>query len=260
MLGLLQGPTELLPISSSAHTLLIAQLAGWDYEDLDPAVRKSFEVALHAGTAAALLLSSQDDLREIWGDLSPRQAVSLALALGPVALFGYRCERAIEGQLSGPRMVSLGLMAGAIAMTVADLLGGQRRTFQMAGMIDGALLGLAQATALVPGISRSGAALTVARARGFSREDSQRLSWQVGLPVIVGASALKAKRLLESHSESRSHTNLLAGATMALLSSAASLKVFPLLKPRSLVPFGLYRLAIGAAIGRRTTARVRARQ
>ena len=130
-LGLLQGPTELLPVSSSAHTTLIPWLAGWPYADLDPELRKSFEVALHAGAAAALAIDMRTELIEAARTLDRRRAAAIALSLAPPALAGYVLERPIERHLGGPRSIAVGLIAGAAAMALADLrpgAGGRPRT------------------------------------------------------------------------------------------------------------------------------------
>jgi undecaprenyl-diphosphatase len=216
-LGLAHGPTELLPISSSAHTILIPWLAGWPYAELDPELRKSFEVALHAGTAAALLI----DLRSIEAhpglravleriaprrpaaatapsDFSTRQALLVALSFIPPALVGFTFEQPLQRRLSGLPTIVAGLLLGAAAMALADASPPDgTRTLEQASAHDGLLLGLAQTFALIPGVSRSGAVLSAARARGFGRVDSHTLGRRTGLPVILGAAALKTGRLLQ---------------------------------------------------------------
>ena len=120
-LGLLHGPTELLPISSSGHTTLVPWLAGWPYERLDPELRKAFEVALHAGTASALLLRPPWD-RPPWGpgnDGGARgvgaQLGFLAAAVIPPALTGYALGEQIERRLGTPATIAAGLLAGSAA-------------------------------------------------------------------------------------------------------------------------------------------------
>jgi len=237
-LGLMHGPTELLPISSSAHTILIPVLAGWPYAELDPELRKSFEVALHAGTAAALLadlrsLESHPGLRAVLGrlarrrsrqsdsdptacglpdpatgentlpadassDFPARQALLVALSFVPPALVGFTFEQPLQRRLSGLPTIVAGLLLGGVAMALADARPPEgTRTLEQASAGEGLLLGLAQACALMPGVSRSGAVLTAARARGFSRGDANTLARRTGLPVILGAGALKAGRLLQ---------------------------------------------------------------
>ena len=194
VLGALHGPAELLPISSSGHVTAAAWLLGWRYDELDGELRKSFEVALHAGTAAALLIVLRDELDAAARALDARRLAMVALTFGPPAVVGYAFERPIERRLGTPRAVAVGLVAGAAAMAVADRAP-QTRRHDEAGPADALWLGLAQACALVPGVSRSGATLAAARLRGFARADASRLSRHAALPVIAGAALLKARRL-----------------------------------------------------------------
>ncbi|MCZ4493042.1 MAG: Bacitracin resistance protein BacA, partial [Conexibacter sp.] len=194
-LGALHGPTELLPISSSAHTELVPWLLGWEYAELDPELRKAFEVAVHAGTAAALLIALRDEVGEAVGDLDRRRLVLLAGSFAPPAVVGYLLERPIEERLGTPRTMAVGLLLGAVAMTAADAVGSSARTREEAGAADALALGVAQACALMPGVSRNGATLTAARLRGFARADANALSRHVALPIIAAAAGLKGVRM-----------------------------------------------------------------
>src|SRR5262249_14434405 len=156
----------------------------------DPEVRKSFEVALHAGAAAALVIGQRRLIVEELRAFDARGAVVLLLSFLPPAVVGYKLERPIEQRLGGPRATAYGLLAGAAAMLVADRRP-QRRGRGGAGAVDGLALGLAQATALAPGVSRNGITLAAARWRLFSRDQANLLSRTIALPVIVGASLLK---------------------------------------------------------------------
>ncbi len=194
VLGLVHGPAELLPISSSAHLTLIAWLFDFSYAELALAYRKDFEVAVHAGTAAALLIGARSGLGEAAWAGDRRAAGVLALALGPPAVAGLALEAGIE-RLGTPRRIAGGLVLGSLALVLGDRLGSSRRPASDARALDGLLLGLAQAAALAPGISRNGATLAVGRGRGFDRAAAEALSRDCGLPVILGASALRAARL-----------------------------------------------------------------
>jgi undecaprenyl-diphosphatase len=299
-LGLAHGPTELLPISSSAHTILIPFLAGWPYAELDPELRKSFEVALHAGTAAALLvdlrsLESHPVLRAVLqrlGAMSPhpaaagqtlessssdapavpfpatgrtelpaRQALLLvALSFIPPAIVGYTFEQPLQRRLSGPTTIIAGLLLGGAAMALADIRPANgTRPLARASLLDGLLLGRAPTCALVPGVSRSGAVLTAARARGFGRADSSTLARRTGLPVIVGAGALKTGRLLQRGAASGAPIPggpaLLLGGGASFLSTLAATRL--LRRGRGtqtaapLWPYALYRGLVAAGVGRR---------
>lgn len=281
VLGALQGPAELLPISSSAHTTLLPWLADWPYGELAPELRKSFEVALHAGAAGALALQMRGELARSLRDIDARGLATIVLALAPPALAGYLFERPIERRLGGPGSIAAGLLAGSIAMALADarpgrlagmhsnkraqarrprglagILSGERirarRAAEQAGALDGLALGLAQVAALAPGVSRNGATLAAARALGFTRADAQTLSWHAGLPVMAGASALKAWRLARGGLPRSAGSDLLVGAGAAFLSTAASARLTRRgAGARSLRPYVVYRCALAAVTLRR---------
>jgi undecaprenyl-diphosphatase len=274
-LGLVQGPTELLPISSSAHTILIPWLAGWPYAELDSELRKSFEVALHAGTAVALLADLRSvDFRLGLATAHPgqataerghlaRRALLIALSFIPPAIAGYTFERPLQRRLSGPPTIAVGLLLGGAAMALADTRAQAGiRTLEEASAVDGLLLGLAQACALVPGVSRSGAVLTAARARGFGRADSHTLARYTGFPIILGAGALKSGRLLQHGatggspiSDRRSMGALALGGTTAFLSTLAATRLLRqdrrIQHAAPLLPYSLYRGLLASLVIRR---------
>jgi undecaprenyl-diphosphatase len=244
-LGLLQGPAELLPISSSAHTTLLPWLAGWPYARLGGARRKSFEVALHTGAALALGHSPR-----IAG---PRKRagspLAHALALAPPALAGLLLRGPIERRMGGPRSIAGGLAGGAVAMLLADRpRESATRSAAQASARDGLALGVAQAAALAPGVSRNGATLAMARACGFGRPAAHELSWWAGLPVLFGASALESVRIAADRSR-RFDKALLAGGAAACLSTALSARIAgERLARLPLAPFAAYRLALAALV------------
>jgi undecaprenyl-diphosphatase len=209
-----QGPTEVLPVSSSAHIALLPRLAGWPHALQEPELRNSLEVALHAGTAAALVLALRGELGQALHELNGGALASAALALAPPAFAGYLMEQRLERRPSSPHALAAGLVVGAAGMAWADTRP-EIRSRTDYGPRDGLALGLAQALALLPGVSRNGATLTAARARGFAREDAQALSWRVGLPVIAGAAGLKASRLARSRVTRASGTGRFQGASGA---------------------------------------------
>jgi undecaprenyl-diphosphatase len=309
-LGLAHGPTELLPISSSAHTILIPFLAGWPYAELDPELRKSFEVALHAGTAAALLA----DLRSVEShpglgavlqrfaarrqdaiaaaprpagavsgdaatrttatsqaggsatgdtalptpgpsDFPARQALLVALSFIPPAIVGYTFEQPLQRRLSGPSTIVAGLLLGGVAMALADARApAGTRALSQGSALDGLLLGVAQTFALIPGVSRSGAVLTAARARGFSRADSSTLARRTGLPVIIGAGALKTGRLLQRGAwrEAPISGALLLGGATSFFSTLAATRLLRggrcARGATALWPYSLYRGGLASLV------------
>jgi undecaprenyl-diphosphatase len=286
ILGLLHGPTELLAVSSSAHTTLVPWLAGWPYQQLDPRLRKSFEVALHAGTAAALLLRPPSQDRSQAGNEGtapfaaatttpdperrpPRRRLGTRLgfaiaALAPPALAGYAFGEQIERRLGTPTKIAYGMLGGSAAMAGAEVYRKWHAHFASDTTAvridatrptasDGLALGAAQALALIPGVSRSGATLAAARARGFSRQDADRLSWTVGLPVIAAANMLQGTRLMRQ--QARADTPhaavvpLAVGAASAFLSTLASSKALNRRRrTRLLAACILYRGALAAHV------------
>jgi len=253
VLGLVQGPTELLPVSSSAHLSLIPRLAGWGWDEIDPEARKSFEIALHAGTAAALLIGQRRELAAELVAFDARRAAVVALSFLPPALAGYTLERQIESRLGGPGTIAVGLAAGAAAMLAADTRP-QERGQGDARPADGLALGIAQAAALIPGVSRNGATLTAARARRFTRAHANLLSRTVALPVIVGATALKGARLRRRGISPGLGRAMAAGVGASFASTLASQRLIGLVeRDRALWPYAAYRLALATATAVRMT-------
>ncbi|HSO98888.1 MAG TPA: undecaprenyl-diphosphate phosphatase [Solirubrobacteraceae bacterium] len=247
-LGALHGPAELLPISSSGHIALVPWLAGWRYGELDGELRKSFEVALHAGTAAALLITLRDEVGEAVGALSPRRVLLIALSFLPPAAAGLALERPIEARLGTPRSTAVGLLLGSLAMAAADRTP-QRRVHEQAGILDALALGLAQACALVPGVSRNGATLAAARWRGFTRADANVLSRHAALPVIAGATVLKGVRLHRRGLPPGATAPLMAGAGASFASTLGSTWLIRQVeRDRSLAPYAAYRIALALVV------------
>jgi undecaprenyl-diphosphatase len=247
-LGAVQGPTELLPVSSSAHISLLPWLLGWRWHEVDPETRKSFEVALHAGTAAALLIGQRRVIASELAAFDARRAAVVALSFLPPALIGYGFERQIESRLGGPGATAAGLVAGAAAMVFAD-----RRPQKLgpgdAMPADGLALGLAQAAALAPGVSRNGATLAAARWRRFTREQANMLSRTVALPVIIGATALKGVRLRRRGVEPGLRRAIAAGTAASFVSTLASQQLIRLVeRDRALWPYAAYRAGLAAVV------------
>jgi undecaprenyl-diphosphatase len=247
-LGALHGPAELLPISSSGHVALVPWLLSWDYPKLDPELRKSFEVVLHTGTAAGLLVTLRDEVSEALHNLDGRRLELIGLSFVPPAIVGYALERPIERHLGGARQVAIGLIAGAMAMALADTRP-QTRPHDQAGARDALWLGIAQTFALAPGVSRNGATLAAARFRRFTREDANRLSRHVALPVIAGATLLKGVRLARRGLDPATRLPFAAGAAASFVSTLGSTWLIRQVeRDRSLLPYATYRLALGIVV------------
>jgi undecaprenyl-diphosphatase len=239
LLGAVQGVSELLPVSSSGHVALLPRLLGWDYASLPGDARKSLEVALHAGSAPVLAAVAVRAGRS--EALSPPV---LALTLLPPVAAGFGLERPIERRLGGLRSVGLAQIAAGAALLLADRRAGARERPD-AG--DHLAVGLGQAVALVPGVSRSGAALTAAGLRGLSRPASLRLAMTAAVPVTLGAVALKGLRAAREGAGGELLAPALAGAGAALLSAAAASPLLTRLeRARSYAPLAAYRIALGA--------------
>jgi undecaprenyl-diphosphatase len=247
-LGALHGPAELLPISSSGHIAVIPWLLGWDYDRLDSELRKSFEVALHAGTAAALLITLRGEVEEAVSGMSPRRAGLILLSFLPPAVVGYALERPIERYLGTPPTIAAGLIAGSLAMAWADRAP-QTRSSRTAGPVDSLLLGVAQACALIPGVSRNGATLAAARWRRFSRADANRLSRHVALPVIAGATLLKSSRLAKRGLPAGTAVPFGLGAAASFASTLGSTWLIRQVeRDRSLLPYAVYRITLAGVV------------
>ncbi|MDQ6775974.1 MAG: undecaprenyl-diphosphate phosphatase [Actinomycetota bacterium] len=247
-LGVLHGPAELLPISSSGHITVVPWLLGWRYGELGPDLRKSFEIALHAGTAAALLITLRGEVGEAALGLDARRLTLIALSFAPPAVVGFTLERPIERHLGTPATVAAGLLAGSAVMAWADR-SPQTRGHEEASAVDALWLGVAQACALFPGVSRNGATLAAARLRRFTRVDANRLSRHAALPVIAGATVLKGARLASNGLPPGTRGAFAVGATASFASTLGSTWLIRQVeRDRSLVPYAVYRAALATAI------------
>jgi undecaprenyl-diphosphatase len=176
------------------------------------------------------------------------------------AACGVAFERPIERHLGGPLPTALGLLIGAAAMAIADRRP-QSRDGGRAGPVDGLVLGLAQATALAPGVSRNGATLTVARWRGFNREHANLLSRTVALPVILAAAALKGSRLWRRGLPAEQRPAFVAGTAASFGSTLASQALIRLVeRDSSLAPYAAYRAGLAAVVLARLLRRRRRRR
>lgn len=207
-LGALHGACELVPVSSSAHAALVPWLARWDVARLGGEDAKALAVALHAGSAVALAWAWREDA------LAAARApgFSLAATAIPVAV-GLALGDRVKRHLGGPATTAAGLAAGALASLAAggSSRGGSSAT-RAATSIDGVAIGLAQAAALWPGVSRTGAAIAAARARGHAPDQAAALARQAALPVLIGATLHEAALLLRRETTRTHVTKLVVGA------------------------------------------------
>jgi undecaprenyl-diphosphatase len=245
-----------LPVSSSGHTALLPQLLGWSYADLDDELRKSFEVALHFGTAAALMIALRHEVVEVVRDIDARRVVRHVLEILPPAVAATLWERPIEQRCGTARGVALSQVAGGVALALAD----RRPALRVhgdAGAGDALAIGVGQAAALVPGVSRNGATLTAARLRRFERSSANRLSRHAALPIIVAATGLKGARLARRGLPRELRAPFAVGAVAAFASTLASARLVPVVDGApSYAPFAAYRVGLGLC----ALARLRATQ
>jgi undecaprenyl-diphosphatase len=207
---------------------------------------------LHAGSAPVLAVSAMRLRRHAGEPIDPR---ALALSLAPPTLAGFLLERPIEERLGDMRSAAIAQVAAGAALLIADRRRGAR---DMSDLADHLAVGTAQAIALIPGVSRSGAALTAARLRGLSRPAALRLSLTAAVPVTMAAIALKGVRAVGAADENEPRASMLAGAGAAFASAVVALPLVNRLeRARSYAPIAAYRVAIGAlglaAAARRVT-------
>lgn len=248
LLGLVQGLTEFLPVSSTAHLVIAQQLFHLDPKRFGLA----FDVAVHLGTLLAVLLYFAatwiDLLRDVLGG---RWRVPLLIVLGtiPGAVVGVLFQSAVERDLRDIRFMAAALVVGSLLFFLAERGASQRRRIERLGWGDALLMGVAQAAALIPGISRSGITISAGLAAQLTRADATRFSFLLATPIILGAGA---KTLLDA----RKATDLfaepqvaLAGFLVAFVAGLAAVAfMMRFLRTNSLNWFIPYRLALAVLL------------
>lgn len=258
VLGLVQGLTEFLPVSSSGHLVLTRWLMGWT---AGPAtVDKAFDVAVHGGTLLGAVTYLRDDIVSLVRSAFRRDRRPWLIAAGavPAALAGFSIEDVVIDRLSGPLVVATALVVFSVPLWLADSFA-ERRSVEALDFRHALAIGCAQALALQPGVSRSGVTISAARALGYRREDAARLSFLLSVPLIAGAAIFEGMRLATSSTWTpQIGVVFLAGAASAAATGAASVLVLLRVARRSFRPFVAYRLALAllvvavAASGART--------
>ncbi len=260
VLGLVQGLSEFLPISSSGHLLLVPWLFGWDdFAGADgESVKKTFDVALHLGTFVAVLgyfrhevvTYVREGTKLVFSRQKPttvegRLAWFFVLATLPAAAIGALFEDVIDGMLGTPLIIAISLVVFGVLLGWADRIAGRRELDQF-GAPDALKVGLAQALALNPGTSRSGITITAARAIGFDRDSAARISFVMSLPVIAGAVAVKSLGLFTGEVDSDLYVPMAVGIVTSGVSGLLAVwGTLRLIRTRSFMPFVVYRIAAG---------------
>lgn len=254
LLSVLQGLTEFLPVSSSAHLILVPVLTGWEDQGL------TFDVALHLGTLTAVVLYFRRELQAMlvsWlrsvprggqGDRDARLAWSILFATIPVGLAGLLFRDLVEQGLRAPQVMAMSLIGFGLLLGWADWRGrGQRSEYQL-GWRDVLIIGCAQALALIPGTSRSGITMTAALMLGMSREGAARYSFLLSIPVIVMAGGLETVSLWRS-AESVDWQALFSGVILSGISAYLCIHFFlSVIRRIGMMPFVAYRILLGAVL------------
>ena len=248
VLGIVQGLTEFLPVSSTAHLILVTDLLKLDPERFG----LSFDVALHLGTALAVLLYFAPTWIELVLGLYRgrwRMPALIVLGTAPAAIAGVLFQSAIEREMRGPLVIATGLVVGSVVFVVAEGVARQRRLMTEIGVVDALVIGVAQAIALIPGISRSGITISAGLVRELRREDATRFAFLLATPVILGAGA---KTLLDARkaAELLAATDVLVvGFVLSFLSGLAAVAfMVRFLRGHSLNWFVAYRLVLAVLI------------
>jgi len=252
VLGAVQGLTEVLPISSSAHLILIPKFLKWPESGL------TFDVALHIGTFLALALYFWRDLLELTGNFfssfrggintpAKRLPFYIIAATVPAALVGKTLEGPIEEIFrKSPSLIALFMILFGLLLAFADTTGAKRWRIDKVSLKCAILIGLAQCLALMPGVSRSGITITAALLLGFHRESAARFSFLISLPIVAGAAILKVGHLLKTGIPAGEGLSLGIGiATSALFGFLSVVFLLKLVQRDSLYPFVWYRLLAG---------------
>jgi undecaprenyl-diphosphatase len=260
-LGLTQGLTEFLPVSSSGHLLIVPWLFKWtDFQQGDP-IQKAFDVALHIGTFVAALAYFRKDLvvyirdgvkavvnRKIPPTMEGKLAWLLVVSSLPAALIGAVLEQKIDAKLGKIPLIAVSLIVFGLVLAWADRLKG-KRSIEEYTMKDALVIGAAQILSLNPGTSRSGITITAGRAQGFTRDAAARVSFLMALPVTAGAIAYKMLKLAKDGIPAGLKGAMVAGIITAGISGwLAVWGTLKLVRTRSFTPFVIYRVIAGIVV------------
>ena len=254
VLGIVQGATEFLPISSTAHLILLPWFLNWE----DPGL--AFDVVLHLGTLIALLWFFRKEwaglLRAAWNvaqgrisSSSEHMVVLIAIGTAPGAVVGFYGESFVEAHLRSPLVIAFTLTAVALAIGLAEARGRHDRDVGQLTWSDALVVGIAQATALVPGVSRSGATIMAGLFRGMKRDAAARFSFFLSTPIIAGAVGKKLVDIGLSGLGSEQLLGLLAGIAASTIVGYATIAfLLRYLATNTMRVFIYYRIALGIVV------------
>ena len=254
ILGIVQGLTEFLPISSTAHLRIVPALFGWG----DPGA--AFTAVVQLGTMAAVLLFFWRDLVRIlsaWfhalyrpeprGTLDARMGWYLIYGTIPIAVLGLLFKDQIETGARDLRLIGWVLILFGVVLWLVDRVFAQSKTLADLGLRDGLLFGLAQALALIPGVSRSGATITAGRALNYTREDAARFSVLLSVPAVVLSGLFEARKVGEAGGPAWGPT-ILATIVAFAVGYAAIAWLLRWLTHHSMLVFAVYRVGLGVIV------------
>jgi undecaprenyl-diphosphatase len=256
VLGMVQGFTEVLPISSSAHLILVPRFLGWPESGL------TFDVALHLGTLIALAAYFRHDIAVMTASFfealasrsldSPAKRLPFLIiaATVPAAVVGKLFEQPMEEIFrSNPLLIATFLILFGIILGVTDYLGRKRRTLEDIKPGNAMTIGLFQCLALIPGVSRSGITITAGLMLGFTRESAARFSFLLSLPIVAGAALLKSVHLASHGIPPGEGLAMLVGISASAVTGYISVAfLLKFVQKRSIAPFVWYRVIAGAAV------------
>ncbi|CAB4846180.1 unannotated protein [freshwater metagenome] len=254
ILGIAQGLTEFLPISSTAHLRILPALFGWD----DPGA--AFTAVCQLGTMAAVLVFFWRDIvriigtwaRSLWtprlrGTLDARMGWYIGLGTVPIAVLGLVFKDSIETAARDLRIIGWVLIVFGIVLWLVDRALPQRKATEDIGLRDGLFYGLAQALALIPGVSRSGATITAGRAMGYSREAAARFSFLLSVPAVVLSGLFEARKLGDAGVPGWGPT-ILATVVAFVVGYASIAWLLRWLTRHSMAVFAIYRVGLGVLV------------
>ena len=258
VLGVVQGITELLPISSTAHMRLVPAVLGWQ----DPG--SAFSAAMQLAALAAVVSYFWGDVRHLaanslaaiargqFRDRDLRFSLWIILATIPIGIAGLLLAKLLNTCNSPLRNVSVigwACVVMALLLGLVEIRARHRRTIDNASFVDAMLIGIAQIGALIPGVSRSGSTLTAALALGFKRDEAARLSFLLGLPAIALAGLKEIWELYKIHLDGHGWSVLLLGLIVASISAFFAIwGLMRILQQFSTWPFAIYRFMLGVVI------------
>jgi len=259
ILGIVQGLTEFLPVSSSAHLVLVPFLLNWQ---LDPTQAFVFDVLVQLGTLGAVIAYFWKDLLEIlkawisgirsrqpFAETNSRLGWLVILATIPAGLAGLLLKDTVESAFSDPMLTAMMLFVTAVLLTLSELLTKKTRETAQLTWLDSLIIGLFQAASIFPGISRSGATISGGLFRGLKRQDAARFSFLLAIPIMTAAGVMALKDLFAVPGLVSMLPVVVVGFVIAGLVGYFVIRWFlGFLRTRSLLPFALYCALVSAAV------------